>query len=193
MSVPTLKPMSVDDYLHTEELSPYKREYVGGYVYPLHGASRAQAGATRAHVRIGLNVTFAVHTSAERLGCQVYASDMKLRIEQTNTFYYPDVMVVCGGDDRPEVTYETAPCLIVEVLSKSTAFIDRHAKYAAYTALPSLQTYLIAEQNSRKVYVYQRQGAVWVSSERVGSGEIELPCVGHTLTLDDMYRGVLPA
>jgi len=29
--------MSVEEYLRTEEASPYKHEYVGGYIYPLHG------------------------------------------------------------------------------------------------------------------------------------------------------------
>ena len=46
--------MSVEESLRTEETSPYKREYVGGYVYPLHG-TRAQAGTSRGHVRITLN------------------------------------------------------------------------------------------------------------------------------------------
>ncbi len=44
MSAPSLKPMSVEEYLRTEESNPYKREYVGGYVYPLYG-TRAQAPA----------------------------------------------------------------------------------------------------------------------------------------------------
>ena len=48
------------------------------------------------------------------------------------------------------------PCLLVEVLSKSTARIDRLAKQVAYTALSSLQTYLIVEQTKRKGCVYQR-------------------------------------
>ena len=42
MSAPNLTPLSVAEYLRSEETSPVKREYVGGYVYPLHGGTRAQ-------------------------------------------------------------------------------------------------------------------------------------------------------
>ncbi|WP_425146271.1 hypothetical protein [Deinococcus sp.] len=60
------------------------------------------------------------------------------------------------------------------------------------TALPSLQTYLIVEQTVRRVYVYQRGAADWQSSEVAGQGSIELPCLGTTLSLAQIYR-YLPA
>ena len=101
MSAPSLKPMSVEEYLYSEEASPFKREYVGGFVYPLHGGTRAQAGTTRAgttaaHVRSCMNISFALHEAASKAGCLLFQSDMKLRVQATNNFYYPDVMAVCG-------------------------------------------------------------------------------------------------
>ena len=62
MSAPTFKAMSVEEYLRTEELSPVKREYVGGFVYPLHGQTKAQAGASRTHVAITVNIVSALRT-----------------------------------------------------------------------------------------------------------------------------------
>ncbi|SMB82095.1 Uma2 family endonuclease [Deinococcus hopiensis] len=191
MSAPTLKPMSVEEYLRTEEGSPVKREYVGGFVYPLHGWTRAQAGATRAHVLITGSIAAALRGAARKQGCLVYSSDMKLRVEASNAFYYPDVMVVCTPQNPDaQTTYETAPCLLVEVTSKSTAQNDRLAKYAAYTALPSLQTYLIVEQTERRVYAYHRQGETWKLQELASSGSIELPCLSYALTLDEVYADV---
>jgi Uma2 family endonuclease len=182
--------MSVEDYLRTEEASPFKREYVGGYVYPLHG-TRGQAGASRGHVLICGNIAEALRSVGLDRGCLTYTSDMKLRIETLDNFYYPDVMVVCGQDtSNLEVTFETSPCLLVEVLSRGTARNDRLAKHAAYTAIPSLQTYLIAEQTKRKVYVYQRGGKSWKASELTGQGSVELPYLGTTLTLDQIYRAL---
>lgn len=99
-------------------------------------------------------------------------------------------MVACGPEPRDQYA-ETAPCLLVEVLSRGTANIDRHAKYAAYTALSSLHTYLIAEQTERRVYAYQRQGESWKLTEYVGEGVIPLPCLGMELTLDEIYAGVV--
>ncbi|WP_431607767.1 Uma2 family endonuclease, partial [Staphylococcus aureus] len=43
-------------------------------------------------------------------------------------------MLVCG-QDMPDRYYETAPCLLVEVLSRSTASNDRVGKYAMYTSI----------------------------------------------------------
>ncbi len=98
MSAPTLRPMSVDEYLRCEETTSFKREYVGGFVYPVHGNTRAQAGATVGHVRIGLNIFSALDAAAMAHGCKVFNSDMKLRPATTDNFYCPDSMMVCGRD-----------------------------------------------------------------------------------------------
>ncbi|WP_407572863.1 hypothetical protein [Deinococcus altitudinis] len=45
----TFMPMSVQTYLETEDCSPFRREYVGGFVYPLHGDTADTAGTTTAH------------------------------------------------------------------------------------------------------------------------------------------------
>ena len=192
MSDPAFKAMSVEEYLRTEETSPVKREYVGGFVYPLHGATLAQAGTSKNHMRISLNIVKAVDDAAIRAGCRTHMADMRLNIASRPSFYYPDVMVACGPDNG-EAYFETEPCLLVEVLSKGTASIDRHAKFQAYTALPSLQTYLIVEQTERRVYAYQRGVRQWELSELVGGGDIPLPCLTLSLSLDEIYFGVLDA
>lgn len=56
MSDPAYQFMTEKEYLRTEEFSPVKREYVAGFVYPLHGATLAQAGATSAHGELALAI-----------------------------------------------------------------------------------------------------------------------------------------
>ena len=192
MSDLAFKAMSVEEYLRTEETSPVKREYVGGFVYPLHGATLAQAGTSKNHVTIAANIVYALTPASRRAGCRLSASDMKLQLGFRDTFYYPDVMVACGPDNG-EAYFETEPCLLVEVLSKGTASTDRRAKYHAYTAIPSLQTYLIVEQTERRVYAYGRGREKWELSEMVGGGDIPLPCLNISLSLDELYFGVLDA
>lgn len=97
-------------------------------------------------------------------GCRPYVSDMKLMMGHWHSFYYPNVMVCCGPDD-PEVDYESDACLLIEVLSPSTAAHDRTGKFTAYTALPSLQTYLLVEQSQRRIYAYAREGDGWELTE----------------------------
>lgn len=177
------KAMSVEEYLRTEEQSPFKREYVGGFVYPLHG----QSGASEPHVLISGNVFGSLRLPARASGCRAYQSDMRLRVQ--NALFYPDVMVVCDGEDV-ELYFKTTPCLLVEVLSSSTAANDRVGKYQTYTTIPSLQTYLIVEQDEQRVYAYQRGPDGWNLHEFVGSGDIPVPCLGRSLSLDEVYDGV---
>lgn len=189
MTDPAPKAMSVEEYLVSEEKSPYKREYVGGFVYPLH----AQAGASKKHTLISMNIAASLYRDALAKGCRIYQSDMKLLIADTASFFYPDVMLACVPDDGNPYA-ETAPCLLAEVLSERTAAHDRFGKYGMYTAIPSLQTYLIVEQKERRVYVYQRreneQGKEWILSVLEGTGRIDIPCLGRTLSVDEIYTNI---
>jgi Uma2 family endonuclease len=191
MSDPAFQRMSVAEYLRSEPESPVKREYVDGFVYPLH----AQAGASKAHSRICANITEVLNPATRQMGCRLYQSNMKLRLNGSTTFFYPDVLVACGPDN-PADDFETEPRLLVEVLSPSTAANDRLGKFNVYTALPSLQTYLMVEHAERHIYAYEhayeRRGDAWALTELKGEGEIALPCLGRSLSLDEIYRAVLP-
>ncbi len=94
--------MSEAEYLRSERESPCKREYVGGFVYPLH----VQAGASGEHVRISLRIVSALLPDADRLSCRLYQSDMQLCIHGASSSCYPDVMLVCGGE-QPGRSFET--------------------------------------------------------------------------------------
>jgi hypothetical protein len=59
------------------------------------------------------------------------------------------------------IKYATEPLLIVEVLSESTAKTDRSAKLNEYRLIPSLQYYLIVDQESCFVEIYIREGKRW--------------------------------
>ncbi|GAA5532886.1 Uma2 family endonuclease [Deinococcus aluminii] len=90
--------MTEEEYLRTEPDSPIKREFVDGYVYPLHGPTLAQAGASSGHGEITLNIGAALLPPARKAGCHVYTSAM--RVNATNptgkrVYYSPDVVVTC--------------------------------------------------------------------------------------------------
>ncbi|WP_231881578.1 hypothetical protein [Deinococcus puniceus] len=62
-----------------------------------------------------------------------------------------------------------------------------------HTALPSLHTYLMVEQAERRVYAYSRSldGGEWQLTELSGNNSIHLPCLDQTLSLDEIYIGLL--
>ena len=101
--------LSPEEYLARELESLVKHEYVSGYVF-------AMAGASKAHVILVGNLVTLLRSHLRGSGCDVYASDMKLRVEKRNCFYYPDLMVSCDDRDRTGDPYFIQfPKLVIEV------------------------------------------------------------------------------
>ena len=182
-----LQRMSASEYLRSEELSAFRRKYVGGFAYPLHGGTADTAGTSAAHNLIGGSIAAALLVPARLRGLRVSAFTLRLAIPAALSFYYPDVMVFPSGPDAGQVS---GPLVLVEVLSEHTALRDRLEKYAAYTALPGLLAYLIVEQTEQRVYVYTREEESWGSEDLAGSGSIDLTCLGVRLSLDEIYECV---
>jgi Uma2 family endonuclease len=174
--------ISVEDYLAGEQHAEVRHEYIHGQVY-------AMTGASDRHGLIVNAMAFALTAAARRKGCQLFSSDMKLRLELggNTIFYYPDLLLSCDPQDR-DPYFRRAPCMIVEVLSASTARIDRREKLLAYQSLPSVQTYLLVEQAFQRVEVYRRSHHWQV--EYFEQGEIPLDCLDMALPVSEIYIDV---
>jgi Uma2 family endonuclease len=169
--------VSEADYLSAELHRQDKHEYVSGQVF-------AMSDASIRHNQIAVNVVVALRAKAAS-HCRVSIADVKFKARQL--YYYPDVMVSCAPVS--DEYCETQPCLIVEVLSESTASIDRGEKLHNYQKAPDLDAYLLVSQNERRVDVYQRSGTVW-RFESVTDGEIVLNCPDMALSLAAIYENV---
>ena len=177
--------ISIDEYLEGELRSDIRHEYLGGEVY-------AMAGAGEKHNRISLNIAFHLRAASRGTACGVFINDMKLRIDASDAFYYPDVLVSCDPADTQPL-FKSLPCLLVEVLSPSTEVIDRREKLLAYRKLPTLRHYLLVSQEQRAVQWHQRDAdGQWLISDLQGSGVLVLDCPGLavTVSLDDIYEDV---
>ncbi len=174
--------LTVEDYLEGELTSEIRHEYIGGRVY-------AMTGASVTHNLIAGNLFAALRTLSRGAGCQVFISDLKVRlhIAGEDIFYYPDVMLCCDPTER-ETHYRTHPCLIVEVLSKSTQRIDRREKLLSYTTLPSLREYLLVAQDRREILCHRRDNG-WIV-ERITEGEVRLDCLDAAIPLEAIYEDV---
>jgi Uma2 family endonuclease len=177
--------LPIADYLEGEQHSPIRHEYLAGEVY-------AMAGAGEAHNRISLNLAFHLRLASRGSACGVFISDMKLRVEHNDSFYYPDVLLTCNPQDT-HTLFKTSPCLLAEVTSPSTETIDRREKLLAYRRLPGLQHYLIIAQDQRRVEWHQRDAlGHWLLALLEGQGRIDIDCppVRASFTLDDLYEDV---
>lgn len=174
--------LTVDAYLASEDGAEVRREYIGGEVY-------AMTGASRQHGQITLNIATSLRPRVRGSGCQLFANDMKvrLRIGGEDIFYYPDILLTCDPGDRATY-YCERPCLIVEVLSASTERLDRREKFFAYQTIPSLREYLLVAQDRREVQIHRRAND-W-HTEVATDGGIWLECLGAELGLADIYDEV---
>jgi Uma2 family endonuclease len=185
MNQPSPKPfLAVEDYIEGELHSEVKHEYLAGEVY-------AMAGASRAHNLITRNLGFALHRQLRGGPCQVFMSDMKVRLHhiRDDYFYYPDVMVACRPEDNARYWCEQ-PKLLIEVLSESTERVDTREKLFAYQTIADLVEYVVLAQDRREVIVYRRTAGEWISLKVAGEGELELASVGLVIGLAEIYEGV---
>ncbi len=177
-------PMTVDEYLALEEGSAVRHEYVDGYVH-------AMTGGSLRHNAVAFNIAARLRAAARGGPCRVFMNDVKVRANES-TFYYPDVVVVCGPVDMAGSVIRD-PCLIVEVLSPSTRSIDQREKVAAYRRIESVAAYLVVEQDVRVVERHYREAAgAWNLGTFAGGTDrlrVPVPCPETVLTLDDIYEG----
>ncbi|HEY9871564.1 MAG TPA: Uma2 family endonuclease [Candidatus Obscuribacterales bacterium] len=178
--------LSVEEYLRLEESSDVRHEYVSGRIF-------AMVGSTEAHNAIVVNLTIAIGSQIRGSGCRAFSTDMKLRVEATNSFYYPDVMVSCESYQAKAI-FKQAPCLLIEVLSPSTIDIDRREKLLAYQNITSLNEYAIVYQEERRVELYKRRENEWTVTVHTGADSLVLtpaPGLELNVSLDEVYEGVL--
>lgn len=138
--------LPIQDYLQGELISHIKHEYIDGQVY-------AMTGASVSHNRIVSNLNRELGNHLRQTPCEPFASDMKVRVD--DNFFYPDVSVVCHQANN-EYGVTDSPLIIVEVLSKSTRKLDQTLKRQLYQRLPSLQEYVVIEQDIVEVEVCRR-------------------------------------
>ncbi|MGY6217033.1 Uma2 family endonuclease [Methylolobus aquaticus] len=189
--------MTADEFLEWEQTQSEKYEYVDGFVYPVY----AMVGARDAHVTVAGNV-FAELLAHLRGGpYRVYISDMKLRVDAANVYFYPDVFVTCDARDRSDPLAKRHPSLIVEVLSDSTAAYDRGEKFALYRQIDTLQEYVLVDPFRFTVDCFRRDPSDhwvlyhwvlyhWVLYPFAGSDTLELASVGFKAPLAALFEDV---
>lgn len=179
--VPTLSPA---DYLVIERVAAYKSEFYRGEMF-------AMAGASREHNLIVGNLVGELRQKLRNGPCEVYPSDMRVKVDATGIYTYPDVVVVC---DKPKFEDEQVdtllnPTLLIEVLSESTESYDRGKKSGHYRQLPSLKEYLLVSQDEPHLEHFARQDdGHWLLAEATGvDASIPLPVLDTELALSEVY------
>jgi Uma2 family endonuclease len=178
----TDKKLTPEEYLEFEKKSETRHEYIDGVLHAMAGDKKRNNRVVRRLVRL-------LDASAEAQGCDVFFTAVKMRVSM-GRYRYPDVVVTCETD-ADEYMIE-APCAVFEVLSESTEDVDTNEKLEEYLKIPGLQRYVLLRQDRALVMVYAREADGWHFSLLEEQGEFNLPCIGATLDVEDIYAGILP-
>ena len=175
--------VSVDEWRELERTSDRKHELIDGHVY-------AMAGGSRAHSAIAVNVVAMLHSALGAGPCQVYNSDLAIRVSPTR-YTYADVVVTCAPGDQATGTNTdiVEPRVVVEVLSESTERKDRGRKWDDYRQCASLQEYILVGTEYRRVEVYRRTEQGWGLYQIYGPGdEVNLTSIGVRMLVALLYQ-----
>lgn len=171
------------EYLAAEQVSDVKHEYLRGEVW-------AMAGGTIEHGRLASRFTIVLATALAGRPCNIFSSDVRVRIVETDRTTYPDLSVVCGkhasAADDPNALVN--PVVIVEVLSKDTEADDRGEKFAHYRRLESLREYVLVNQHTRRIEVFRREGDHWSFYEFGAGAFVPLSSLDCRLSVDEIYE-----
>ncbi|MEZ6121631.1 MAG: Uma2 family endonuclease [Planctomycetaceae bacterium] len=175
--------VSPEEFLRGEEFADGKHEYVDGRIY-------AMAGATDAHNRIASRVLGSLFGQLTGSSCEALNSDAKVRVSHKSRtyFYYPDAMIVCHSNPDSD-HFQDQPVVIVEVVSESTRRTDEGEKRLSYLTIPSLQHYLLFEQDRPAVRVFSRNSDGEFEERSLSGVEIVIHLTPLTaqLRLADIY------
>ena len=179
--------VSIEEYFEELAKSEVKLEYRDGEIV-------AMSGAQPTHNLVISNMIAEFVFCLKTHNCIVLNSDQLIRVEQCDSYTFPDLVIVCG-----EPRYEKSkrgldallnPTTIVEVLSDSTEAYDRGDKYECYQTLSSLEDYVLVSSKKKKVEVFSRNTPFeWV--QRIYNEENPKIRIGTCeLDLDEVYRKV---
>jgi Uma2 family endonuclease len=153
-------------------------ERMDGYVY-------AMAGAGLSHERMVARLIVALDGPARSNGCEVIGSNRRLSIGDGSDFL-PDVSVYCDPTDDDDYAGHR-PCLVVEVLSRSTAVDDLSLKLPRYKRVPSLEAILFINPAPLYAELFLRSGDDWKHDHMTeADDELALPCPPAMIRLGDL-------
>ena len=177
-----------EEYLNREKDAEFRSEYFRGEMF-------AMAGASANHNLIVLNAGASLREQLKKKPCRVYPSDLRLRIETTSLYTYPDLSVVCGEPklETNGVDVLLNPVVLVEVLSDSTEAYDRGKKFEHYRTIPSLKHYVLIAQDRHSIDCFSRKpdGSWVLTSCQALDEKVELEAIDSQLAAAEVYDKVV--
>jgi len=182
-----LKRITPQEYLIREREGSTKSEFYRGEIFAMDGGSAN-------HSLIAANLVREAGNALKDKPCTVFNSDLRVQVQTTGLYTYPDATIVCGepifDDDHRDTLLN--PTVIVEVLSDSTEEYDCSKKSNHYRQIKSLKELILIAQDRPQVERFTRQAnGDWLFHEQTElSAEFELKSLDISVAMSELYRGV---
>ena len=177
--------MTVAEYFALDEASDIRHEYIDGEIVPMPG------GSPNHGLMISCTITALINLTAGRQ-CFVYPPDTRVRIDASK-YVYPDASAICGVPEFVDMQGAAFvnPSLVVEVTSPWSIAYDHNEKLDFYRAAPSIQGYLILDQERVFADWHTRAGDRWRHRQFSQLNDvIRLEPLGVDLPLAQVYSRV---
>ncbi len=175
------------EYLEIERHAEFRSEFLDGEMF-------AMSGGTKSHSRVKCNLITVLSTQINGCSCRVYDSDMRVKVQASGLYTYPDVSIACGEDQLEDEHEDTLlnPTIIFEVLSESREAYDRGKKFEMYRRLPSLREYILVNQYKPLIEQFVRQeSGQWILRDVEGlEDKLTLSSIGITIAMADVYADI---
>jgi len=182
-----LKRISTQEYLRSERQATFKSEFFQGETF-------AMVGGSAHHSLIAANFVGEARQALKDRPCAVFSSDLRVRVQPTGLYTYPDATIVCGELEFNDEQHDTItnPTVIVEVLSDSTEKYDRGRKADHYRQIASLKELVLIAQDHPHIERFTRRpdGGWLFHEEKNLTASFELPSLGISVMLSELYRNV---
>jgi Uma2 family endonuclease len=179
--------LTPEEYLALERKSEIKHEYFAGEML-------ARVSASKRHNLIAANIIRILGNQLLERPCNVYPSDMRVKVSATGKYAYPDIAVSCEEEKFDDVQNDTLlnPVIIIEVLSESTEAYDRGKKFEHYQYVESLTEYILVVQDPYRIEHYVRQSnKEWRYFEfHHAEDVVKINAIACELILNDVYAKV---
>lgn len=181
--------MTPEDYLEFEKNSELRHEYFDGEIF-------AMVGARKNHNRVSSNTSSILWNQLKSTQCDVFISDMRVKIAEIDKYTYPDIVVACDKVEFVEEELDSLlnPVVIIEILSDTTESYDRGLKFTHYRLIESLQEYILISQYHCQVEKFkrdnEREGIWFYSSVEDMNASVKIDSINCELALSEVYHRV---
>lgn len=129
------------------------------------------------HQRVAAEMQTEIVLALRKTGCKKCKTYHPIDyIIKEDTIIVPDILIVCG--DIKKKFLDFAPCLVVEILSPSTALRDRNTKYQLYEQ-QGVKFYLIVDVERKSIEAFELINGKYELREQqeVYQFELENDCI----------------